>query len=184
MKRLIPKASTGNRWPIFILDSSQTDGSGLTGLDESSADGVDAFYVLDDMAVTAITLAAIPSDGDYTSGGFEEIDAANMPGWYMFHPPNACFATGEGCGIYLGGAADMAPVNIEVQMGFAPAPELAAEAGKNPDLLQALMYWWMRIRNLTTTTATEDKVRNDAGAVIATAVVSDDTVTATKGKLS
>jgi hypothetical protein len=44
-------------------------------------------------AAVAITLAA-GTLGTYTSGGWKEIDATNMPGCYQFGIPNACLANG------------------------------------------------------------------------------------------
>ena len=184
MKRIVPKGSTGHRWPIFIADSSVTDGSGLTGLDESSATGIDAYYVKDGVAPVAISLVPVASDGSYTSGGFEEIDSVNMPGWYWFHPPNACFAATEGCGISLQGATNMAPVNIEVQCGFAPAPELTGDYGKNPDLLEFLMMQAMELRNKLTASGSVKSVYNDAGSIIVTYALQDSGGVFEKSKIS
>jgi hypothetical protein len=55
--------------------------------------------------------------GTFTSGGFKEVSAANMPGFYQFCPPNAALATGaKSCGFLLKGAANMAPLPILVDM--------------------------------------------------------------------
>ena len=45
------------------------------------------------MLIALATLAAVTSA--WSSGGFIQIDATNMPGWYRFDIPNAALATGK-----------------------------------------------------------------------------------------
>lgn len=108
--------ATSEIWQVFIRDSSSTIGAGLTGLVFNSA-GLTAYYHRDtDTTATAITLATM-TVGTFTSSGFKEIDATNMPGWYQFCPPNAALASGaKSVGIHLKGATNMAPLPIEVQL--------------------------------------------------------------------
>lgn len=102
-------------WQIWIADSSSTIGAGLAGLVFNSA-GLTAYYHKDlDTTATAITLATM-TVGTFTSSGFKEIDATNMPGWYQFCPPNAAISTGKSCGFLLKGATNMAQLPIEVQL--------------------------------------------------------------------
>lgn len=103
-------------WQVFVRDSSSTTGGGLTGLAYNSS-GLTAYYHRDtDTTVTAISLVTM-TVGTFTSGGFKEIDATNMPGWYQFCPPNAAIASGaKSCAIHLKGATNMAPLPIEVQL--------------------------------------------------------------------
>lgn len=54
--------------------------------------------------------------GTYTSGGFKEIDSANMPGWYQFCPPSGVFTSGRSAAIHLKGVTNMAPLPIEVEL--------------------------------------------------------------------
>lgn len=55
--------------------------------------------------------------GAYSSGGFVEVDATNMPGLYRFDPPDAVFATGvDKAVLVLKGATGMAPVVLEYQL--------------------------------------------------------------------
>lgn len=111
--------STSEIWQIFIRDSSSTTGAGLAGL-TSGTGGLIAYYHRDtDTTATAISLTSMTS-GTFTSSGFKEIDATHMPGWYQFCPPNAALASGaKSVGIHLQGAANMAPLPIEVQLtGF------------------------------------------------------------------
>lgn len=131
--------ATSEIWQVFIRDSSSTIGAGLTGLVFNSA-GLTAYYHRDtDTTATAITLATM-TVGTFTSSGFKEIDATNMPGWYQFCPPNAALASGaKSVGIHLKGATNMAPLPIEVQLtavnpddavryGMTALPNAAAEA--------------------------------------------------------
>lgn len=115
--KLIRKAgATSEIWQVFIQDSSSTTGAGLTGL-SSSSPSLTAYYHRDtDTTATAISLVTM-TVGTFTSGGFKEIDATNMPGWYQFCPPNAAITSGaKSCGFHLKGAANMAPLPIEVDL--------------------------------------------------------------------
>src|SRR6476661_2035939 len=109
--------ATSQIFQVFIQDSSSTTGAGLTGLVFNSS-SLTAYYHRDtDTAATAISLVTM-TVGTFTSSGFKEIDATNMPGWYQFCPPNAAIASGaKSCGFHLKGAANMVPVVIEVQLG-------------------------------------------------------------------
>ncbi|MER9814293.1 hypothetical protein [Mesorhizobium sp. M0129] len=131
--------ATSEIWQIFIRDSSSTTGGGLTGLTNASG-SLTAYYHRDtDTTATAISLVTM-TVGTFTSSGFKEIDATNMPGWYQFCPPNAALAAGaKSCAIHLKGAANMAPMPIEVQliavniddsvrMGMTALPNAAAGA--------------------------------------------------------
>jgi hypothetical protein len=131
--------ATSEIWQVFIRDSSSTTGGGLTGLTNASS-GLTAYYHRDtDTTATAIALVTM-TVGTFTSSGFKEIDATNMPGWYQFCPPNAALASGaKSVGIHLKGATNMAPLPIEVQllavnvddavrMGITALPNANAEA--------------------------------------------------------
>jgi hypothetical protein len=102
---------------IFVADSSSATGAGLTGLVFNSA-GLTAYYHRDtDTTATAISLVTM-TVGTFTSSGFKEIDAANMPGWYAFCPPDAALAAGaSSVGFHLKGATNMAPLPVEVDLG-------------------------------------------------------------------
>jgi len=116
MKLTVKKGTTSKILHLFILDSSKSDGSGLTGLLHNSA-GLTAYYIREGAAsATAISLVTA-TVGTYASGGFKEVDATNMPGVYELHPPNACLAAGaDQVVIFLEGAADMAPLPLEIQL--------------------------------------------------------------------
>ena len=116
MKLLRKVGATSQILQVFIQDSSSTTGAGLTGLTDASA-SLTAYYHRDtDTTATAISLVTM-TIGTFTSSGFIEIDATNMPGWYQFCPPNAALASGAvSVGIHLKGAANMAPLPIEIDL--------------------------------------------------------------------
>lgn len=118
MKDSVKPGTTSKIYTLFIQDSAQTDGRGKTGLLYNSS-GIKAYYKRSSgTASVAITLATITTLGTFVSGGFKEIDATNMPGFYEFHPPDACFASGaDNVAILLSGATGMAPCPIEVKLG-------------------------------------------------------------------
>jgi len=119
--------ATSEIWQIFLQDTSKTDGSGLTGLTSASS-GLTAYYHRDtDTTATAIALVSMTL-GTFTSGGFKEIDATNMPGWYQFCPPNAAIAAGaKSCAFHLQGATHLAPLPIEVQLVTNYNPDAALQ---------------------------------------------------------
>lgn len=121
MKLLRLPGSTSEIWQVFIRDSTSVTGAGLTGLVFNSA-GLTAYYNRDtDASPTAISLVTMTA-GTFTSSGFKEVSAANMPGVYQFCPPNAALASGaKSCVILLKGAANMVPLPIEVDMAAATA---------------------------------------------------------------
>jgi len=116
MKLARKLGSTSQILQIFIQDSSSTTGAGLTGLTNGSS-GLTAYYHRDtDTTATAISLVSM-TVGTFTSSGFKEIDATNMPGWYQFCPPDAAFAAGAtSVGFHLKGATNMAPLPIEIDL--------------------------------------------------------------------
>lgn len=117
MKLLVTKATTSKTMLVFILDSSSTVGAGLTGLTFGSA-GLTWYYYREGAGTgaTSVTLAT-QTIGTWATGGFIELDATNMPGWYELGVPDAVLATGvDFVGMQLKGATNMAPLNIEIQL--------------------------------------------------------------------
>lgn len=108
--------TTSHILQVFIQDSSSVVGTGLTGLVFNSASLTAYYHRNTDTTATAITLVTM-TVGTFTSSGFKEIDATNMPGWYQFCPPNAAYASGaSSVGFHLKGATNMAPLPIEVDL--------------------------------------------------------------------
>jgi len=115
-KITIAKGTTSKRLSLFIQDSSSTTGAGLTGLLFNTASLTAYYYREGAASATSITLATA-TVGTYTSGGFKEIDATNMPGFYFFCPPDAALASGaNSVSILLKGAANMAPLPLEIEL--------------------------------------------------------------------
>lgn len=138
-KLTVKKASTDVTVYIFIQDYTSTLGGGLTGLTFETASLV-ASYVRPLAARAALTLATQTVDGAHSDGGFVEVDATNMPGVYRLDLPDAVCATGvNSVVVMLKGAANMAPVLIEIQLssydpndavrlGITALPNAAADA--------------------------------------------------------
>lgn len=104
---------------VFIQDSSVTTGAGLTGLVFDSA-GLSAYYSRQRGAATAITLATLAAaTSNWTSGGFKEISAANMPGVYRLDLPDAALTGGSRyVSVMLKGATNMAPCLLEIDLNL------------------------------------------------------------------
>jgi len=116
MKLSILAGSTSQTVNVFIQDSSSTTGAGLTGLVFNTSSLV-AYYALPRAAAVSITLATLAAvTSSYSSGGFKEIDATNMPGWYRFDIPDAALASGRFVSIHFKGATNMAPLPVEIEL--------------------------------------------------------------------
>lgn len=116
MKKIIKAGATDQTIDIFIQDSASTTGGGKTGLAYNTA-SLTAYYRKGATgSATAITLATQTVGGAYSSGGFVEIDATNMPGLYRLDLPNAAIDTAGSVSLMLKGASGMAPLPIELQV--------------------------------------------------------------------
>lgn len=114
-KLSIAAAATSVTVNLFIQDSSSSTGAGKTGLVYNTA-SLTAYYCLPAAAAVAISLVTQTVTGAFSSGGFVEIDASNMPGWYRFDIPNAALASGRFSSIHFKGAANMAPLPLEIEL--------------------------------------------------------------------
>jgi hypothetical protein len=138
--RQIKKGATSQSVYLIALDSASTTGGRKTGIVFNSA-GLTAYYARNQAAATAITLAtlATPSTA-WSSGGFVEVDATNMPGLYRLDIPDAAVASGaDSVVVTVKGATGMVQADIEVQLtgvdlmdavrgGMTALPNAAAEA--------------------------------------------------------
>lgn len=116
MKLARKVGATSQIFQVFIQNSGSTTGAGLTGLVFNTASLIAYYHRDTDTTATAISLVTMTA-GTFTSSGFVEIDATHMPGWYQFCPPNAALASGAASvGFHLQGAANMAPLPIEVDL--------------------------------------------------------------------
>ncbi len=116
MKLQLVKGATDVSLPIFIQDSSSAVGGGLTGLLFNTA-GLSCYFVRPGSAAANLPLVTQTVAGAHTDGGFIEIDAVNMPGFYRLDTSDAVQATGvNSVAMILHGAADMVPLPLEIQL--------------------------------------------------------------------
>jgi hypothetical protein len=122
-----------------VQDSASTTGGGKTGIAFNAA-SFTAYFVRPLGSATAITLATQTVTGAWSSGGWVEVDASNLPGIYRFDIPNAVFATGvDHAVVMLKGASGMAPVSLEYQLtGFDPATSWLTAAQTAAAVLDAV----------------------------------------------
>jgi|SRR6185437_2637219 len=89
--------------------------AGLTGLTHASS-GLKWGYFRDgDTAAGTVSLVA-GTLGTYVSGGFVEVDAANMPGMYEVGVPDVILSVAGSAQIQIWGAAKMCPILVEFEL--------------------------------------------------------------------
>lgn len=137
-KLTLPFGTTSLVVSVYVPQSGGTRGA-LTGLLFGAA-GLTCYYKRGaGSASVVVTLATIATLGTYASGGFKEIDATNMPGLYEFHPPDAGQASGSGSvTYYLQGAANMAPVALELELVTPNSIATSTETFVESDVLTGL----------------------------------------------
>lgn len=121
-----PVGSTSIRIPVFIQNSAAGDGSGLTGLVFNTS-GLACYYWRGDAGNTggtAVTLATATL-GTFTSSGFVEKDATNLPGEYEFGIPNAVLAAGAQFAIIMFTGNTIGVVNRIIVIQLAPLSAFA-----------------------------------------------------------
>lgn len=116
----IKAGATSQSVLLFLADSTSTTGGGKTGLVFNTA-GLTAYYSFAGASATStsITLATLATVGTaWSTGGFKEIDATNMPGIYRFDIPNAALAASSGreVTLYFQGATGLAPTPIKIEL--------------------------------------------------------------------
>lgn len=139
MKQIIKRGSIDKNIIIFIPDSASTTGGGKTGIAYNTS-GLSCYYVRPGSAAAQLSLATQTVSGAHSDGGFVEIDATNLPGFYRLDLSDAIIAVGvDSVAMMLKGASGMAPVPIEIQlvdydgldgvrMGLTALPNAAADA--------------------------------------------------------
>lgn len=139
MKKIIKAGATDQTLDIFIQDSSSTTGGGLTGLAYNTASLVCYYRKGATGSATALSLATQTVGGAHSDGGFVEISSANMPGVYRLDLSDTIVDTAGSVSLMLKGAANMAPLTIELQVsavnledsvrfGMTALPNAAADA--------------------------------------------------------
>lgn len=121
MSEYVYAGLTSQTIDLFIRDSSSTTGQGLTGLAYNSGSLVASYRKGAAGSRVAITLATQTVTGAFSSGGFVEIDATNMPGCYRLDLPNAAVDTAGFVTVFLKGAANMVPVALRIDCRPLPA---------------------------------------------------------------
>ena len=140
-KLSIKAGSTSQTINVWIQDSSSATGAGKTGLAYNTS-GLTVYYCFPGEAPANMTGVTQTVTGAWTSGGFVELSAADMPGWYRLDLPNAVLASGNGrfVSVHMFGAANMAPCAFEIELtgwdnqdtvhgGLSALPNAAAGAG-------------------------------------------------------
>jgi hypothetical protein len=121
MAERVTAGTTSHTVDLFLQDSSSATGNGLTGLVHNSS-GLTAYYRKGGAgASTAITLATQTATGAWTSGGFAEVDATNMPGVYRLDVPNAVIDSAGYATVYLRGATNLLQTALRIDCAPVPA---------------------------------------------------------------
>lgn len=118
----IKAGATSKSIPVHVKDTTSIAGAGLAGLAYNTG-SLTAYYWRQGGSPTAISLATLAAiNSAWSSGGFKEADGTNMKGDYRLDVPDAALATGaDWVVIHLRGAANMAPVEIRIDLtGFSP----------------------------------------------------------------
>jgi hypothetical protein len=112
-KLTVKTGSTSRLEHVFILDSTSTTGAGKTGLTNASV--TMHFFRPADATVTPVTLSA-GTLGTWTTGGFKEVSATDMPGLYEIGMPNAVFAATFNHSVVMIKGTGIAPVVLEYDL--------------------------------------------------------------------
>jgi hypothetical protein len=115
--RIIKKGATSQSVYVEILDATSSTGARKTGLVYNTA-SLTAYYARNGASATAITLATLAAaNSAWSSGGFKEVDATNMPGLYRLDVPDAAVASGvDSVVVTIRGATGMSQVSTEIQL--------------------------------------------------------------------
>ena len=98
MKFQTQKGTTNKLLRVFILDSAETDGQGLTGA--AATEPLISYIREGESAATTFLVAfdlvnlAAATIGTWEAGGWVEVDGTNMPGIYEISLPDAAIARG------------------------------------------------------------------------------------------
>lgn len=93
--KVLPALSHNTKSKSIEISIVSAVGAPETGLAYNTS-GILAYFHRQGAAPVAITLATLAAlTTAWTSGGFKEIDATNMPGRYRLDVPDAAWATGS-----------------------------------------------------------------------------------------
>ena len=167
MSEYVYAGLTSQTIDLFIRDSSSSTGQGLTGLAYNSGSLVASYRKGATGSRVAITLATQTVGGAFSSGGFVEIDATNMPGCYRLDLPNAAVDTAGFVTVFLKGATNMVPVALRIDCRPLPA-DVKQFGGTN--LTAASGIPEVKVASMAANTLTAAAIAADAGAEIAALV--------------
>lgn len=174
-KQNIGIGSTGRSEYIYIIDSLSSTGLGKTGISFNTS-GLNGHFVRNAGSATTITFASQTATGDWTSGGWAEVDQIRMPGIYRVDLPDAIFASGSDKSIvFIKGVSNTIPVTLEYQL-TAANPNTFTEASI------ASTVWTNASRTITGGIA--DTVTTVSGNVLGSVFFIVDDVTLSAGTQS
>jgi len=112
----IPAGATSKLVRVFVQNSLVTTNAGLTGLTSGSS-GLTCYSIRECDSSTAVVSLSGGTVGTWSSGGFKEVDATNMPGLYEVGIPNAAIASGsKSVVLFLRGATNMSDTPVEFEL--------------------------------------------------------------------
>lgn len=124
----ITRGSTSVLVTVFIQDTTQTNGAGLSGLTAGTA-GLVVAYRAQGHAGGATTFPLVAGTlGTWASGSFIAVDATNMPGVYEVGLPNAALTTGNYVDVFVHGATNAAALPLKLEL-VAVDPQNATSFG-------------------------------------------------------
>ena len=107
--------TTGEILQIFIRDATNTSSAGLANI---SSANVSFSWCRNDMAAVSSGTCSTSTGtmGTFTVSSLTQMSSSLMLGWYQFCPPDGVFVSGRSAALHLYGAANMAPVPIEIEL--------------------------------------------------------------------
>lgn len=192
--------STDRTIPLFIEDSTSGDGDGLAGLAFDSPNLVSYYRRSDQLEATATTLVDATTT-THLDNGFANADevssspVAALAGSYVYHAPDAMFASGQFVELILQGATNMVPYHMTIQIVAAPQDAvatymttaqseptgpMAANASLAARIVQTSHYTQNNISANKSTGI--EQVKNDAGTVIIEHTITEADPIMTRGK--
>jgi len=140
-KLTIKNGTTSVILRVKVLDSSATDGSGLTGLDHTSSGLIISTIADNEATATAYTVAGSTIETIATLGTFaaptatkcrfKEVDSTNHPGLYEIQIADARWAVSGATSLIItvSGATNAAEVDAELQLPAADLGDVARLLG-------------------------------------------------------
>ena len=100
---------------VFIRDATNTSSAGLANI---SSANVSFSWFRNDMAAASTGTCSTSTGtlGTFTVSSLTQMSSSLMLGWYQFCPPDGLFVSGRSAALHLYGAANMAPVPIEIEL--------------------------------------------------------------------